>query len=186
MAVTFAHSRVNQELAKEGILPFSKFWASTWPMGAPSAGLLLHFIPSFIMLIAIPFGDAFNFIIDVEQYARALVYFLVVIGLFVLRKRKPFALRPFKVWNSVAGFFLIGQLAVLIAPWLRPPKGKGDTQRIPYWVFPLIGLFVLGGGVIYWALWKRAFPRLFKYRLEEEKHVLEDGTVVVQYEKKKI
>lgn len=36
MSVTFAQSRVNQELAKEGILPFSKFWASSWPAGEHS------------------------------------------------------------------------------------------------------------------------------------------------------
>jgi amino acid transporter len=57
--VTFAQSRVNQELAKEGVIPFPKFWASTWPFGSPSAGLLLHFIPSFIVIVAIPFGDAY-------------------------------------------------------------------------------------------------------------------------------
>lgn len=33
MTVTFAQSRVNQELAKEGVLPFGRFWASSWPAG---------------------------------------------------------------------------------------------------------------------------------------------------------
>jgi amino acid transporter len=183
MAVTFAHSRVNQELAKEGVLPYSKFWASTWPNGAPTAGLLLHFIPSFIMLAAIPFGDAFNFIVDTEQYARAIVFFLVVVGLFVLRRRKPFALRPFKVWNFVALFFLVGQVVVLVTPFLRPPKGKGDTH-MPYWLYPIVGICVLVAGGIYWTLWIKLLPKLFKYELEEEKHVLEDGTIVVQYSKK--
>lgn len=56
MAVTFAQARVNQELAKEGVVPFGRFWASNWPFGSPSGGLLLHFIPSFIILVAIPFG----------------------------------------------------------------------------------------------------------------------------------
>ena len=56
MTVTFAQARVNQELAKEGVVPFGRFWASNWPSGSPSGGLLLHFIPSFIILVAIPFG----------------------------------------------------------------------------------------------------------------------------------
>ena len=56
MAVTFAQARVNQELAKEGVIPFGRFWASNWPFGSPSGGLLLHFIPSFIIIVAIPFG----------------------------------------------------------------------------------------------------------------------------------
>jgi amino acid transporter len=59
ITITFAQSRVNQELAKEGVIPFGQFWASNWPTGAPGPGLLLHFIPSFIVIIAIPAGDAY-------------------------------------------------------------------------------------------------------------------------------
>lgn len=39
LAVSFAHARVNQELAKEGMLPFSKFWASNKPFNAPAASV---------------------------------------------------------------------------------------------------------------------------------------------------
>lgn len=59
LTVTFAQARVNQELAKEGAIPFSRFWASNWPNKAPGAGLLLHFIPSLIVIVAIPAGDAY-------------------------------------------------------------------------------------------------------------------------------
>ena len=39
LAVSFAHARLNQELAKEGLLPFSKFWASNKPFNAPAASV---------------------------------------------------------------------------------------------------------------------------------------------------
>ncbi len=39
LAVSFAHSRVNQELAKEGILPYSSFWASNKPFNTPAASV---------------------------------------------------------------------------------------------------------------------------------------------------
>lgn len=185
MAVTFAHSRINQELAKEGVIPYSSFWASTFPTGAPTMGLLLHYIPSFIMLVAIPFGDAFNFIIDVEQYARSIVYLLVVVGLFVLRRRSPTVARPFRVWNFVAIFFFLGQVLVLIVPFLKPEKGKGDTH-MPYWLYPIVGICVLVLGLVNWALWSKISPKLFRYRLEEGESVLEDGTVVITYSKKAV
>ena len=35
-AQSFAMPRVKQEFGKEGILPFSRFWASDWPFKAPS------------------------------------------------------------------------------------------------------------------------------------------------------
>ncbi|KAM0473661.1 hypothetical protein ACHAPX_008066 [Trichoderma viride] len=133
LTVTFAQSRVNQELAKEGVIPLPRFWASSWPFGSPSAGLILHFIPSFIVIVAIPFGDAYSFILDVEGYPGAVINFLVVAGLFYLRWKEPNAPRPFKVWLPVAVFFMAGQAFQLVAPFLRPPGGKGDTS-LPYWL----------------------------------------------------
>lgn len=40
-AQSFAMPRVKQELAKEGILPFSKIWASDWPQKAPTGWLIV-------------------------------------------------------------------------------------------------------------------------------------------------
>jgi amino acid transporter len=45
LAVSFAHARVNQELAKEGLLPFSRFWASNKPFNAPAASVSLSPYP---------------------------------------------------------------------------------------------------------------------------------------------
>lgn len=39
LAVSFAHARLNQELAKEGLLPFSRVWASNNPFNAPAASV---------------------------------------------------------------------------------------------------------------------------------------------------
>lgn len=39
LAVSFAHSRLNQELAKEGLLPVSQLWASNKPFNAPAAAV---------------------------------------------------------------------------------------------------------------------------------------------------
>jgi amino acid transporter len=39
LAVSFAHARLNQEFGKEGLLPLSKFWASTKPFNAPAAAV---------------------------------------------------------------------------------------------------------------------------------------------------
>ena len=39
LAVSFAHARLNQEMAKEGLLPWSRFWASNKPFNTPSASV---------------------------------------------------------------------------------------------------------------------------------------------------
>ncbi|OPB41247.1 Amino acid transporter [Trichoderma guizhouense] len=180
MTVTFAQSRVNQELAKEGVIPLPRFWASSWPFGSPSAGLILHFIPSFIVIVAIPFGDAYNFILDVEGYPSAVMNFLVVSGLFYLRWKEPKAPRPFKVWLPVAAFFMLGQAFQLVAPFLRPPGGKGDTS-LPYWLYAVVGISILAASVVYWLVWWVAAPKLGGYKLVPHNEPLKDGTNVIVY-----
>ncbi|KAM3440032.1 hypothetical protein NHJ13734_003467 [Beauveria thailandica] len=39
LATSFAHSRLNQELGKERVLPFGRFWASDKPCNAPAASV---------------------------------------------------------------------------------------------------------------------------------------------------
>ena len=56
--VTFTMSRLYQELAKEGALPFPRFLASNWPIGSPSGALLLIFLLSFMVILAVPFGES--------------------------------------------------------------------------------------------------------------------------------
>lgn len=44
LAVSFAHARLSQGLAREGLLPFSRFWASSRPMNAPAASVCVAHI----------------------------------------------------------------------------------------------------------------------------------------------
>ncbi|TLD38307.1 high affinity methionine permease [Venturia nashicola] len=184
MTVTFAQSRVNQELAKEGVIPYGRFWASSWPAGSPSSGLLLHLIPSFIVIVAIPAGDAYNFILDVEGYPGAIINVFVAVGLLILRWKAPNIPRPFKVWLPVPFFFLLAQSFLLVAPFLKPPGGKGDTS-LPYWLYPIVGIVVLVSGAVYWYVWRVAYPKIGGFEWVERKETLSDGTVIARYVKSK-
>lgn len=180
MTITFAQARVNQELAKEGIVPFPRFWASSWPRGSPAAGLILHLIPSLVVIIAIPFGDAYSFILDLEGYPSSVINFLVVLGLFYLRWTSPTTRRPFKVWWPVALFFMVGQAFQLVAPFVRPPGGIGDTS-LPYWLHAAAAIAVMLMGVLYWAMWRVILPWIGRYELVKKDEKLEDGTTVTVY-----
>ncbi|KAG2339516.1 amino acid transporter [Suillus weaverae] len=189
ITVTFAASRVNQELAKEGIpLPFgNKFWASNWPTGkSPLPGLIIHLIPSVIVIIAPPPNIVYPFILDVEGYPQQIVNFFIVIGLFYLRWKKPDAVRPFKVWWPLAVFFLAAASFLLVAPFLKPANGVGDTPPLPYYLYCLVGIGILLSGVLYWAAWRIMMPKVFGYELVPRKERLDDGTVVTVFSNKKI
>ncbi len=96
----------------------------------------------------------------------------------------PNAVRPFRVWWPVAAFFLAGQGFLIVAPFLYPPGGKGDTS-LPYWLYPIIGIVVLFSGVVYWAVWRKLLPWIGSYTLEQHKEQLADGTVVTTFKKVK-
>ncbi|KAJ7022581.1 amino acid transporter [Mycena alexandri] len=188
VTVTFTAAKVNQELAKEGVpFPFSnKFWASNWPTGkSPFPGLVIHLIPSIIVIIAPPPSVVYPFILDVEGYPQQILNVFIVFGLFWLRYREPSAIRPFKgkhtkpyFWWPFAVFFLAAALFLVIAPFLRPANKVGDTPPLPYYLYCLVGIVVMVFGVLYWAVWRVILPRVFGYKLVPRKEQLADGTFV--------
>ncbi|KAJ7913549.1 amino acid transporter [Mycena leptocephala] len=185
---TFAASKVNQELAKEGVpLPFgNRFWASNWPTGkSPFPGLIIHLIPSAIVIIAPPPEVAYPFILDVEGYPQQIINFFIVIGLFWLRYKEPNTHRPFKVWLPLAVFFLAAAVFLIIAPFLRPANKVGDTPPLPYYLYCLVGIAIMILGILYWAIWRVILPRVFGYVLAPRKQQLEDGTFVTLFSHQK-
>ena len=67
---------------------------------------------------------------------------------------------------------------MIVAPFIRPPGGIGDTPPLPCYLYCLIGIAILVGGALYWAAWKLVLPHVFGFRLVQTKEVLKDGTVV--------
>ena len=55
VAVTYANARVKQEIAKQRILPFSKFWAMNSRYGTPVGALILHWIFTVLVIVASAF-----------------------------------------------------------------------------------------------------------------------------------
>ncbi|KAH0830171.1 amino acid permease-domain-containing protein [Lanmaoa asiatica] len=137
ITVTFAAARVNQELAKEGLpLPFgNRFWASNWPTGkTPFPGLIVHLIPSIIVILGPPMNVAYPFILDIQEYPSQIINFFVVIGLFWMRWKRPDLHRPFKVWWPLGVFYLAATVFLIVTPFLRPANGVGDTPPLPYYL----------------------------------------------------
>lgn len=67
LSVLFSQGRINQELGREGVLPFSKFWASNKPFRSPLAGLALQWFVTLIVILAPPGGDSYNFLLSTFQ-----------------------------------------------------------------------------------------------------------------------
>ena len=185
LAVSFAHARVNQELAKEGILPFPRFFASNKPFNAPAASLFLHWIVTIIVLVAPPAGEAYEFIVDLYTYPGAWINTFVAAGLIYLHwnREKEQWDSPWHSWFIVNVIYMLSNIFLAVVPFI-PPDVKSTSY--PYYVFPVVGVGVLVLGVVYWAVWTKLLPRLGGYKVVSERKVLEDGGEVVRYRKVKL
>ncbi|EXJ61401.1 uncharacterized protein A1O5_11716 [Cladophialophora psammophila CBS 110553] len=185
MVVTFSLARVNQEVARQGFLPFSEVLASSKPFGAPLGGLIVHYVPSILVIALPPSATVYAFIADVEGYAGQFFALAVAAGLLVLRIKKPDLRRPFKAWIPAVWFRIVLSVALIGAPLFPSSKGSSDVNFF-YATYALVGLAILIFGVVYWFAWTIALPRYRGYRLEEETDVLGDGTTVTKLVRKEL
>ncbi|EKM56614.1 uncharacterized protein PHACADRAFT_172270 [Phanerochaete carnosa HHB-10118-sp] len=176
LAVLFSHGRVIQELGKEGVLPFSKFFASNKPFDAPMAGLFAQFLVTAFLIAAVPAGDAYLFMLSMSSYPLSLINTLVSGGLLLLHipsigldksyKWSP----PFQTYLHVIAFFFASNLFLVFAPLVPPAPGFKPYQSLPYWLHVFTGFAMSFIGVIYWYLRCRWLPRKQGYSIVPEPH----------------
>ncbi|KAG5643288.1 hypothetical protein DXG03_001255 [Asterophora parasitica] len=176
LSVIFSQGRVNQELGREGILPFSKFWGSNRPFNAPLAGLALHWVICLIVIFALPPGDAYNFVINVISYPLSVINAAISFGIVYLhfRPRTDWA-KPGVFALGAAAFFGAANVFLFIVPLTKPPPGGDPYKSLPYWTHAVAGWAVFGLGFLYWVIWAQILPRVGRYELARSEEVGKDG-----------
>ncbi|KAF4626688.1 hypothetical protein G7Y89_g11469 [Cudoniella acicularis] len=156
MVVTFALARVNQEIARQGFLPYATLLSSSKP-----------------------FGDVYAFILDVEGYPGQFLALATAIGILLLRVRRPELKRPFKAWLPAVWLRILVCVALILAPFSKPAGGKGDVS---FWhaTYAVVGIALILTSVLYWYLWFVLLPKWRGYHYEEEVALLEDGTSITK------
>ncbi|KAH6643830.1 amino acid permease-domain-containing protein [Boeremia exigua] len=174
MVVTFALARLNQEIARQGFLPFPEILASSKPFNAPLGGLIVHYIPSLLVIALPPSGEVYSFILEVEGYPGQIFALATSAGLLWLRYSRPDLKRPFRAWN-IAIVLRIALCLVLLAAPFFPPEHRKNTG-IWYATYAVVGTSVILFGFLYWYMWLKLIPILGGYRVEEKTSVLDDET----------
>jgi amino acid transporter len=152
-ATSFAQARVNQELGKDGLLPFQKVWMRAKDGDSPTPGLFLHWFVSVLVIIVPPPGEIYNFLVDIGGYPVSVISAAISLGLIYLQSSthenwsSPF--RAKKIYTVV---FAASNCLLLVLPWIKPREDKGDG-RFPYYAYPATALAILGSGVVYWICW---------------------------------
>ncbi|KAM7189915.1 high-affinity methionine permease [Naviculisporaceae sp. PSN 640] len=170
LSVIFSQGRLVQELGREGVLPFSRFWASNRPFNAPLAGLFEHWLISAIVILAPPPGDAYNFILNLISYPLAIVNCFVAGGLVYLYLNKEAWnwAPPIKATLPVVVFFLLSNIYLVVAPFVPPEDGQNIYDNLPYWIHCVVGFGVIAAGGIYWLIWAVLLPKIGGYELVQE------------------
>ncbi|KAI1180355.1 methionine permease [Nemania sp. FL0916] len=140
MVVTFALARLNQEVARAGFLPFSRYLSSSKPFGAPMGGLIVHYIPSVLVITLPPTNEVYSFILEVEGYPGQIYGLAITLGLIWLRYKRPDLKRPFKAWMPAVVFRAVLCLALLAAPFF-PPKHQ-NPNGLWYATYAVVGVGV--------------------------------------------
>ncbi|KAL7799254.1 amino acid permease domain-containing protein [Trichoderma ceciliae] len=176
--VAFAMARLKQEIARQGFLPFSEILASTKPFNSPLGGLIVNFIPSFLVIVLPPTTEVYSFILEVEGYPGQVFTLAMGVGLVWLRFKRPDLKRPYKAWLPAVVLRTILSVALLAAPFF-PPKEK-PSGGLWYATYAVVGMSTVVAGVVYWYVWTILLPKWGGYTLEEETEVLDDGTSITR------
>ncbi|KAK6189216.1 hypothetical protein LQW54_013498 [Pestalotiopsis sp. IQ-011] len=175
MVVTFALARLNQEVARQGFLPFARLLSSSKPFGAPLGGLIVHYVPSILVIVLPPSNEVYSFILEVEGYPGQFFAFLTSFGILWLRYKRPDLKRPFRAWIAAVVFRMLLSVVLLAAPFFPPREPQGG---IFYATYAIVATSIIGFGVIYWLIWTVILPTIGGYHLEEKEDVLDDGTSI--------
>lgn len=179
LSVIFSQGRVVQQLGREGVLPFSLFFASQKPFNSPFVGLFEHWIICVITIVAPPAGDAYNFVVNLISYPLNIINFFVAIGLLWLHFR---AHRGKIEWTPVIKspvivtfFFALSSLYLIVAPYIPPTEGQSVYTSMPYWTHCVAtwGIFFIG--LIYYVIWAQLLPRLGHYHIIHQDVLDDDG-----------
>jgi len=197
MVQTFTAARVKQELAKEGILPFTKFFASNKLLvprlstsdqnastaaedseATPVGALFLHWVFTLVLIIVtIPGTTSASYRIFVNLYSfvvDALFGCAIGLGIILLRLNKRVNWSRKSSSNSyislsTALIFTLANCFPLVAVWIKPDDSSPISLPVKWWATGTIGMGLLVLALVYWLVLNYVVPSILGLDLEVER-----------------
>ena len=138
--LTLAGARVVYAMARDGL--FFRGAARVHPRHrTPAAALLMHGLVAAVLTLTGTYSD----LLTMTAFSSLLFNVLTVVGLFVLRRKRPDLARPYRVWGYPAVPFLFVAVAVFFLVYMpvADPRNTG------------LGLLLTAAGVPAYLFWKR-------------------------------
>lgn len=140
-----AGARAYYAMARDGL--FFKSVGRLTSRGVPGAGLILQAVWSSLLTLSGTYSNLLDYVI----FAALLFYVLTVSGIFVLRRRRPEAERPYKAFGYpvVPALYILLALSIAIDLLIYKPR------------FTWPGLIIVLAGLPVYLLWRSRFtPRM--------------------------
>ena len=162
--------------------------------------LIIHYIPS-LLVILLPAGQVYSFILDVEGFPAQLFAIASSFGLIWLRFKRPDLRRPYKAFLPAVWMRIALSFALVLAPFV-PRKALNWREHVSDVSYAFVGTAVyvpdlinlklhsgtsiltvrrMCSGVLYWFLRFRLLPHLRKNVVEQEVVTLDDGTTITKF-----
>ncbi|MGP8224798.1 MAG: APC family permease [Terracidiphilus sp.] len=144
--MSLAGARVYYAMSRDGL--FFKSVGKLHPRyKTPAVGLLVQAAWAIVLCVSGSYGQLLDFII----FAVLVFYILTIVGLFVLRFKKPDAPRPYKAW----GYPVLPALYIVMAGWICVVL----LRYKPQYTWPGLVLVLLGIPVyLFWSRQRSAIP----------------------------
>ena len=137
--ILLAGARVYYAMSLDGL--FFKSVGKLSPKGVPSNSLWLQWAWTCLLCLSGSYNDLLDYVI----FAVLVFYILTILGLFVLRRTRPDALRPYRAF----GYPVLPALYIVMATWICVVL----LRYKPQYTWP--GLILVLLGVPVYLLWKR-------------------------------
>ncbi|CAE6410770.1 unnamed protein product [Rhizoctonia solani] len=179
VSMTLYYARMLREAGRQGVLPFATFWSRVGRFKTPYGPLLLKWCLSAFLVIAVPAGDTFAFLVDLSGYPGLVFALATSCGVWVLRSRRAKMGLPdhaYKAPNIVVLAYVVKSIALIVMPWIPPEGGShgGDVDFF-YAMYCIVALGVMSICVVYYWVWFRVLPGWCGYEMIEETVTLPGG-----------
>jgi len=138
--LTLAGARVVYAMARDGLFFRSAAWVHP-RHHTPSRALLAHGLVAGLLTLTGTYSD----LLTLTAFSSLLFNVLTVVGLFVLRRRRPDLARPYRVW----GYPLVPLLFVAVALFFLVYMPVADPRNTSF------GLLLTAAGLPAYYYWRR-------------------------------
>lgn len=179
VSMTLYYARMLREAGRQGVLPFATLWSRVGRFKTPYGPVVLKLALSSFLVLAVPAGDIFAFLVDLSGYPGLIFSLATSCGVWILRRRRVQMGLPahaYRAPNIVVLAYALKSFALIVMPWIPPEGGShgGDVDFF-YATYCIVAIAVLLLCGIYYWIWFKALPKWCRYEIIEETVSLPGG-----------